>query len=234
MTYPIQFVSLGPGEAELITVKGLKTLQQAEIIYCPATLNKQGQYISRAADIVRELGLPESRIQPFTLPMSKDRTEAWKAYDVLFGKAREAYLDNKHIVIVAEGDAGFYSSIQYIYDKFTSYKIPVQRIAGIPAFIAAGTLAGMHIVKQEEKIIVIPGTATEEELSKKIEQGYVIVIMKLSACIAAVHACISKHSESSFHYFENVGTDKEYYTTDKELIQTKIFPYFSLMIIRQD
>lgn len=234
MTHPIHFVSLGPGEAELITVKGLKILQQAEIIYCPATLNKQGQPISRAVDIVRELDIPENRIRPFLLPMSKDRTEAWKAYDALFQEAREAYQKGEHIVIVAEGDAGFYSSIQYIYDKFTSHNIHVQRIAGIPAFIAAGALAGLHIVKQEEKIIIIPGIATEKELSDKIKQGYVIVIMKLSACAEVLHTCIDKHPETSFHYFENVGTDKEYYTTDKELIQTRTFPYFSLMIIRQD
>lgn len=234
MTYPIHFVSLGPGEAELITVKGLKTLQQAEMIYCPATLTKQGLYLSRAADIVRELSIPEEQIHPFTLPMSKDRTDAWKAYDTLFQEAREAYLEGKRVVIVAEGDAGFYSSIQYIYDKFTSHNIHVQRIAGIPAFIAAGALAGLHIVKQEEKIIVIPGTATAEELSEKIKQGYVIVIMKLSACTEAVKTCINKHTETSFHYFENVGTEKEYYTTDKKQIQTIAFPYFSLMIIRQE
>jgi len=34
---PIQFVSLGPGEAELITLKGLKALQNADCIFCPET-----------------------------------------------------------------------------------------------------------------------------------------------------------------------------------------------------
>ena len=43
MSYPICFVSLGPGDPELITLKGLKKLRQAEIIYCPATMNKNGQ-----------------------------------------------------------------------------------------------------------------------------------------------------------------------------------------------
>ena len=37
MNHPIHFVSLGPGDPELITLKGLKTLQKADIIYCPAT-----------------------------------------------------------------------------------------------------------------------------------------------------------------------------------------------------
>ena len=47
MSYPICFVSLGPGDPELITLKGLKKLRQAEIIYCPATMNKNGQLLSR-------------------------------------------------------------------------------------------------------------------------------------------------------------------------------------------
>ncbi len=232
MPYPICFVSLGPGEPELITLKGLKKLQQADVIYCPATLNKNGHPLSRAANIVKELNIEDSAIQLFTLPMSKDRTEAWKAYDRLYEKAVSARLEGKKTVIVAEGDAGFYSSIQYIYDKFKANDIEVERTAGIPAFIAAGALAGLHIVKQEEQIIVIPGILTAEELSEKIKAGYVIVIMKLSQCVDAVHECICKHPQARFHYFENIGTDKEYYTSDKKIISEKPFPYFSLMIIQ--
>lgn len=33
MSHPIYFVSLGPGDAELITLKSLHALQQADIIY---------------------------------------------------------------------------------------------------------------------------------------------------------------------------------------------------------
>ena len=232
MTHPISFVSLGPGEPELITVKGLKQLQQADIIYCPATRNKQGTSLSRAADIVRALEIDETAIHCFMLPMSKDRTEAWMVYDALYNEAADRYRNGQRIVIVAEGDAGFYSSIQYIYDKFTKAGIAVQRTAGIPAFIAAGALAGLHIVKQEEEIVVIPGTPSADELSEKITAGYVIVIMKLSQCVEAVYECIRRHPQAQFHYFENVGTDKEYYTSDKQIITQKSFPYFSLMIIQ--
>lgn len=232
MTYPISFVSLGPGEPELITVKGLRQLQKADIIYCPATRNRQRESISRAADIVRALEINETAIHCFILPMSKDRTEAWKVYDTLYNEAATQYVEGKQIVIVAEGDAGFYSSIQYLYDKFTDAGIAVQRIAGIPAFIAAGALAGLHIVKQEEQIVVIPGTPSAAELSEKINAGYVIVIMKLSQCVDAVHDCIRKHPQTQFHYFENVGTEKEYYTSDRKVIADKVYPYFSLMIIQ--
>lgn len=232
MNHPIQFVSLGPGDPELITLKGLKQLQLADIIHCPATEGKQG-LTSRASEIVKALGIDESAILPFLLPMSKERTEAWKAYDALYAAAKAEHLHGKRIVIVAEGDAGFYSSIQYIYDKFTEAGIPVYRTAGIPAFIAAGALAGLHIVKQEEQINVIPGTASEEELESKIKSGLIIVLMKLPGCQEAIRACIRKYSDlADFHYFENVGTEREYYTSDTQLIPARGFPYFSLMIIR--
>ena len=55
LSYPICFVSLGPGDPELITLKGLKKLRQADIIYCPATISKSGQLLSRAARIIEEL-----------------------------------------------------------------------------------------------------------------------------------------------------------------------------------
>lgn len=90
MSYPICFVSLGPGDPELITLKGLKKLRQADIIYCPATISKSGQLLSRAARIIEELEIEKSVVQFFTLPMSKDRTEVWKVYDTLYEKAISA------------------------------------------------------------------------------------------------------------------------------------------------
>lgn len=111
MNHPIHFVSLGPGDPELITLKGLKTLQKADIIYCPATQGKHG-IISRATDILKAIEVDESLIHPFILPMSKERTDALNAYNELFLDAQAEYLKGKQIVIVAEGDAGFYSSIK--------------------------------------------------------------------------------------------------------------------------
>ena len=70
MNHPIHFVSLGPGDPELITLKGLKTLQKADIIYCPATQGKHG-IISRATDILKAIEVDESLIHPFILPDRK-------------------------------------------------------------------------------------------------------------------------------------------------------------------
>ena len=82
--FPVIFVSLGPGEPELITVKGLKALQAADCIFCPETLTKDGNRVSRAADILLQLGIPENTVRRFPLPMSKQREKALSAYDEVY------------------------------------------------------------------------------------------------------------------------------------------------------
>lgn len=232
--YPIAFVSLGPGEADLITLKGLKALQAADCIFYPATIVKESALSSRALDIMVELEIDSKKAIPFHVPMSKDRSLAIEAYNRVSKEAEQQYLKGLKVAIVAEGDAGFYSSIHYIFDTLTTQNIPVEHIAGIPAFIASGALAGIHIVKQEEELNVIPGIISADDLIDKIKSGKVVVIMKVSQCQEAVKECITVIPTATFHYFENVGVkDKEYYTNNTQEIIARKFPYFSLMIIHQ-
>ena len=80
MSNPVIFVSLGPGEPDLITLKGLKALQNADCIFCPETRTANGQIFSRAADILHALDIPNTTLSRFALPMSKKREQAFAAY----------------------------------------------------------------------------------------------------------------------------------------------------------
>lgn len=231
--HEVSFVSLGPGNPELITLKGLNTLRRADVIYCPATLTSSGKQLSRSADILRALDVDEQHIQYFIVPMSKDRAAAMEAYEKLSTEAAASYAAGKLIAIVAEGDAGFYSSVHYVFEQLLAQGIAVQQVAGIPAFIASGALAGLHIVSQEERLMVIPGNTTAQELSDWLDAGLVVVIMKLSQCREAVKQCMAQYNDHTFHYFENVGTPREVYIRATNELIEKEFPYFSLMIIKK-
>lgn len=230
--HPILFVSLGPGEAELITLKGLKALQAAQHIFCPETQTKDGRTLSRAADIMTQLHIPQDIIHRFTLPMSKQREKALAVYHRVHTEAAVLAQEGKRVCIVAEGDAGFYSSIHYVYEKLAADGMPVEHIAGIPAFIAAGARGGLAVTSQEERLTVIPGTTTAEEIERLMGEKHAVVVMKLSQCTNEIHRCIRLHPEYSYHYFENVGTAKEMYLNDTERIKAILFPYFSLLVIR--
>lgn len=231
-TNPIRFVSLGPGDPELITVKGLKALQEADCIFCPETETRQGKPLSRAADIMVELGIDSRHFCRFGLPMDKLREKALEAYGKVCLEAVKLWRSGKKVCLVAEGDAGFYSSVHYVYEKLESDGIPVEHIAGIPAFIAAGACGGLHIVSQEERLVVIPGLVTADEIGTFVENGHTVVIMKLSRCRDEVRRCLQLHPEYDYHYFENVGLPDEVCLQETARIETATFPYFSLLIVR--
>ena len=195
MSNPVIFVSLGPGEPDLITLTVLKALQNEDCIFCPETRTANGRIFSRAADILHALDIPNTTLSRFALPMSKKREQAFAAYDKVYNEASLLHKENKKVCIVAEGDAGFYSSVHYIFEKLQADNIP-------------------------------------EEIEKYMEEKTTIVIMKLSQCTEEIHRCIHLHPEYNYHYFENIGTEKEKYLHDTELISALSFPYFSLLIIR--
>ncbi len=227
MTGNISGVSLGPGEPELITLKALKVLQEADVIYCPGTQAK-----SRARDILEALPIKMDRVRLFHVPMSKDRTLANQAYDAICAEIADLVTMGKNVAITAEGDSGFYSSVNYMFDKLACMGLPISTIAGVPAFIAAGAISGLHIVKQEEKLVVLPGIVTAKELATLLTDGHVVVIMKLSQCTEEIHRFMQENCRHEFHYYENVGTINELHSTNYEDILQKDYPYFSLMIIR--
>ncbi|WP_281644429.1 precorrin-2 C(20)-methyltransferase [Bacteroides zoogleoformans] len=234
--YSVLFVSLGPGDPELITVKGLKALQNADCIFCPETVNKKSLTspgTSHAAAILHQLEINTKCIIRFAVPMSRQRDKAMAAYDSLFAEIEKLHADGKKICVAAEGDAGFYASIHYVYERLQKEGIPVEHIAGVPSFIAAGARAGIHLVSGTETLTVLPGTATADEVARHIEREEAVVIMKLSKCAQNMHELIRLHPEYDYHYFENVGTANDVYLDRPDLILSRAFPYFSMLIARR-
>lgn len=227
MNHPVSFVSLGPGDPELITLKALRILQQAEVIYCPATVTGE----SRAAGMLRTFDLPGS-LSLFTLPMKIERTETLRIYQQVMVQITEDYQAGKQVAIAVEGDAGIYASIHYILEELAKNNIPTNQLCGIPSFIAAGAAARLHLISQEERLVIIPGNITKEELNHYLMNKHIPIIMKLSRCTEILHEYIDNYPEYSYHYFENISTEKEYYSCDKKELKKKTFPYFSLMIIQ--
>ena len=180
------------------------------------------------------LDIPAGHIRRISLPMRKQRTDSLHANDQVYAEALTLPHAGRKVAVVAEGEAGINSTKQYIYEKLQAAGILVEQIAGIPAFIAAGARGGLHIASREERLTVIPGSTTAEEIERLIQSGSTVVIMKLSQCAGEVHRCIRLHPEYDYRYFENVGTPQEKYISDRQQLETLRFPYFSLLIIRHN
>lgn len=231
--HPVVSVSLGPGDPELVTLKALKQLQVSDEIYAPATISEKGE-TSRAVEILISLGIPQERIITIDLPMSRFREGTILVYKQWAESIIASYRKGKKVSFVSIGDACFYSSIQYISELLTAQNIEVKHIAGVPAFIACGAAAGVHIVKQNEQLLVIASELKKEELLAALQEGKTVVLMKLSKQEDLLKEVLNRISgQVDFYYFENVGlSGKEYKTSDLKALSNRSFPYFSTMIIR--
>ena len=230
--HPVHFISLGPGDAELITLKGLRALQQADCVFCPATVRRSGEQVSRSADILRQLAIPEDKIRLFTLPMAMDGSAAADAYDALFEEVARLYQQGCSIGVAAEGDVGVYFTMHYVLERLQHCGIEVEQVPGIPSFVASAARAHLHLVSHNERLIVLPGRAETEELKRLVATLHTVVIMKLSLCAEEVRRFVAQHPLLNYHYIENTGCESEYYTADAESIVRRDFPYFSLLIIK--
>src|SRR5258708_37809595 len=76
-------ISLGPGDPQLITVKGLSALQRADKIYYPTTAVS-----SYSLSILAHYELDKSRLYPVLLEMSADRAHNIGVYLSTFEKMK--------------------------------------------------------------------------------------------------------------------------------------------------
>lgn len=230
----ITIVSLGPGDPELITLKGLNRLREADYIFCPATVRPDGAMLSRAQEILVELGVSSSGICLFSVAMNENRRYATDDYADVARMIAEKYRAGYKVVLTAEGDAGFYSSSVYVSDILMAQGISVERIAGVPAFIACAASENIRISEQSEKTTVITHLASVDELITLIGEGCTLVLMKASRFESSVKEALMRVSDNViFHYFENAGiAAKQFYTCRREKILARRFPYFSLLLIR--
>lgn len=226
-------VSLGPGDPELMTLKAVRVLRASHIIYCPCT-EKAGATISRAGELLSVIGIAPDHICYFSVPMNSDRSEAFCVYREVADQIEESVRRGQSVSFVAEGDSGFYSSVHYISDTLLEKRINVLHIAGVPAFIAAGAMANLHIVKQHESLLVLPSTTSVEQIISEVRSGKTVVLMKLSRQETILKSALTQLGDVEVHYFENVGIqEQEYHTSTVPDIVERSFPYFSLMIIKQ-
>ena len=232
---PVTIVSLGPGDPELITLKGLNKLRAADVIYCPATAGPDGTLTSRAADILQSLAISPSAIRSFSVTMRDDRAAALADYGRVVEQIAADWAAGRRVAVTAEGDAGFYSSSGYVSALLSARDIPTERIAGVPAFIACAASEGVVVAEQNEETDILTTLTSPSDLLHRVTSGRSVVLMKPSRYVSAVKVALTQApADIVFHYFEHTGANSQaYYTSDRTAIAQRPFPYFSLLIVRK-
>ena len=213
-----------------MTLKAVRTLREADIVVVPVTENSDGTTKSRAADIIGEWCATE-KMQRYVLPMQRNREAVMQVYDRMCHEVSEWYHDGRRVVVAVEGDVSIYASIHYVLDQLLKKNIPVTQEPGIPSFIAAAASAGLSLISQKQRLVVLPGDVDIEELRRLLTSGHVVVVMKLSQCQQVLKDYLLQYPDAVCHYFENVGTAEAFHTSSCDEILSRQMPHFSLCIL---
>jgi precorrin-2/cobalt-factor-2 C20-methyltransferase len=222
----ITAIGLGPGDAELLTIKGYNALKKADVIYYPASSIKEDNITSFSIQIVNDLDL-NIPAKPMHLPM-KSR-ERMKYYQQAYNFIKNDYQSGKKIAIVCEGDILFYSTFGYLLKFIQKDSFNYSIIPGIPAFIAAGSLGENPLIEGNKSLKIAPCPNDFGEIEKLIKGKDTLILMKLSKIIN--WDSFFKKLTLPFLYAEKIGTASQFFTSNTNDIIGRRIPYFSILII---
>jgi precorrin-2/cobalt-factor-2 C20-methyltransferase len=129
-------VGLGPGDADLVTVRGRHVLESADVVYSPGRLSR-----SVATEYV-----PESKIGDLDFPMTRDPEKlrsAWKAAAAeIAPRARE-----DDAAFVTLGDPNVYSTFGHLRRTMDAFhpEVDLEIVPGASAVTAFATALGVEI-----------------------------------------------------------------------------------------
>jgi len=225
-------VSLGPGDPDLITVKGLQILQNSDLIFYPGSLFADGRKESYVRPKLEYYVPDTSKLQGFFLKMGLDRSAAEEIYDETTALLIHAWEQGKKISIACEGDLSFYASFSYLLQRLQQQNIPIELIPGINSFSLGAAKHQVPLCLQSDKLVFLPLEQSFEKIEQTLQNFDTLILMKIRTGLPALlpHLLTKKWK---FYYCERLGTTNEYITSNIEELHQRDIPYFSLLIIKK-
>jgi precorrin-2/cobalt-factor-2 C20-methyltransferase len=230
MTAKFIGVGVGPGDPELITLKALRYIQQADVISYIA--NEKGQ--SQAKEIAKlalESIADEYEEIALFMPMCDDRSVANKVYDKAANDIRAALKDNKSVVFLCEGDPLFFGSFGYLLERL-QVDVACDVVPGISSVHAASSALQLPLTMLKESFAVVSGRHSEDSLMHTLNSHDSVVIMKAGRSRQRIiNALAASHRTAEATYLEYIGREGEYIQRDVNLLKGEAGPYFSLFVV---
>ena len=180
-------VGVGPGDPELLTVKGLRTLQRADLVLVP-TMDGAGH--GRAEQTVLEY-VPEQRVRrlSFALNERHDTARRERSWDAAGAVAAEAFADGARLVAFATiGDPNVYSTFSYLAETVRAMRpgVRIETVPGITAMQDLAARSGTVLCEGTETLVLLPLTGDLAELRSAAETFDNVVIYKTGHRLGAV------------------------------------------------
>lgn len=170
-------IGVGPGDPELLTLKAVNLIKQADIIIAPKTEKKEE---STALAIAKPHIQAETTVMDMVFPMVYNPAalnEAWQSN-------RDAICDllanGKKVVFLTLGDPMLYSTYIYVFNLLKDCGYAIETVPGITSFCAIGSRLGFPLAEGNDVLSVIPATAEDAVLDKALATADSAVVLKVN------------------------------------------------------
>ncbi|UXN04787.1 precorrin-2 C(20)-methyltransferase [Bartonella sp. HY406] len=227
-------VGVGPGDPELITIKGLRAIEGADIIAFHQAMGKKSNALTIAECWIKE----SQTLLPLTYPITTQAPPLNTSYDDILSKfygdittELESHLNQgKIITVLAEGDPLFYSSFMYIHDRLAD-KFETIIIPGITSISGASAALATPICYRNETFTVLSAVLDEEKLEEKLKEKSAFAIMKLGRNIDKIIKILKQLNLFDKALYIERATMKDQKIRPLTEVNSNCSPYFSLILI---
>ncbi len=147
-------VGVGPGDPELMTLKAVRILKEADVIVHSGEKPKESTAYQIAIQAVPEIARKE--VISITVPMTYDRELQDAEHHRAVSRIKEYLDEGKDIAVLILGDPSVYSSFSYIRTILDRDGYPTATISGVPSFCAAAARLNIPLVEWDEQLHIIP------------------------------------------------------------------------------
>ena len=233
-------IGVGPGDVDLLTVKAVKAIQNADIIMCPASKEDRPSIAFTVISPIIDKS-KNQEIVKLIFPMTKDKNvleATWKKNAKIMA---ETVLTGKNVVYLTVGDPFLYSTWIYMHKDLTE-NYPDMNISVIPGIVSMFTFAskvGVSIAEGAEKVAIIPSCydlSSVKEIAKNSES---MIFLKDGRYFDKVIEVLKESGfpdDSIFAIGQDLGTENEIIRkmtlgeVNDSSLTTK---YFSILVVKR-
>ena len=228
-------VGVGPGDPELVTVRAVRVLSEADAILVPST-EASGDDAGRAEQIVLAAcpaAAGRLRRVPFSMAersgVGTKRREAWEASA---RAAEDAFAAGARTVAFATvGDPSVYSTFSYLaaHTRASVPGVRVEIVPGITAMQALAAVSQVPLVEGRERLTLVPVTAGLEAVADALDHADTVVAYKAGRHLGAVLGLVADRGRTGVLGVD-LGLPGQSLTPLSE-VDAAHAPYFSTVLV---
>jgi precorrin-2/cobalt-factor-2 C20-methyltransferase len=227
-------VGIGPGDPELITLKGARLLREADVVVTPIGDRSDGSIASSIIAGLVDTARQELVTQVF--PMRRDQAGLEVYWREAAAQVAGFVAAGKTVAFVTLGDPFLYSTFLSLYQELLQDhpEVPVEIVSGVSSICAAAALAGLPLGRADERLAVLPATYEEDRLAETLEHFDTIVLMKVHRVFPRIRELLTDLGlKERAVYVKRVGLPGEAVIRDLDRVGPEDLDYLSLVIVKK-